>query len=305
MDAAALWQSYLDDGDPTARDQLVEEHLHLVYETGRKVIGSSSRDAKLEELLGVGTLGLMNAIDSFDPSGGLPFQAVASLCIREAILNDLRAQGDHYAAVGRWVPEVRPLPYLTYLPEQEEELPDDDCLEADLAALPELQGEAQGEDLDEGPVDRRHVGILRDEILKLGHEERLVVSLYYFQGLKLREIALLMGLGESKVSSIREEALQQLRDRLKESGISGASEGAGVGGRERMRSQESWMSPNGGEMRNQAGSKAERRMGGRGTGRFSVRRRPVHTKSADETPRASHRCGRTRNQGRRGRGRVA
>ncbi len=179
MDAAPLWQSYLDDGDPTARDQLVEEHLHLVYETGRKVVASSSRDVELRELLGPGTLGLMNAIDSFDPSRGLPFQEVASRCIRESILDDMREEAH------------------------------------------------EEKDSEEGPVDRRHVGLLRDAILNLDHEERLVVSLYYFQDLKLGEIAILMGLTESRVSRIRDDALQQLRDRLKEDGITGSSDESG------------------------------------------------------------------------------
>ena len=59
------------------------------------------------------------------------------------------------------------------------------------------------------------VQILRGELMKLDNRDRLVVSLYYFQGLKLHEIATVMGLTESRISQIRSKALQQLRGRLK------------------------------------------------------------------------------------------
>ena len=54
-----------------------------------------------------------------------------------------------------------------------------------------------------------------DEIRKMDHRDRLVVSLYYFQGLKLHEIASVMGLTESRISQIRTKAIQQLRGQLK------------------------------------------------------------------------------------------
>jgi len=71
------------------------------------------------------------------------------------------------------------------------------------------------EDVDAQIAYSEEVDILRDELLELDHRDRLVVSLYYFQGLKLHEIATVMGLTESRISQIRSKALQQLRGRLK------------------------------------------------------------------------------------------
>jgi RNA polymerase sigma factor for flagellar operon FliA len=70
------------------------------------------------------------------------------------------------------------------------------------------------EDIDAQIAYSEEVQILRDELLELDHRDRLVVSLYYFQGLKLHEIATVMGLTESRISQIRSKALQQLRGRL-------------------------------------------------------------------------------------------
>jgi RNA polymerase sigma factor for flagellar operon FliA len=70
-------------------------------------------------------------------------------------------------------------------------------------------------DLDTQINRTEELEILKDELLNLDHRDRLVVSLYYFQGLKLHEIATVMGLTESRISQIRSKALGQLRIRLK------------------------------------------------------------------------------------------
>ena len=73
-------------------------------------------------------------------------------------------------------------------------------------------------DSDDMDVQINHseeVQLLRDELMKLDNRDRLVISLYYFQGLKLHEIATVLGLTESRISQIRSKALQLLRARLK------------------------------------------------------------------------------------------
>jgi RNA polymerase sigma factor for flagellar operon FliA len=61
---------------------------------------------------------------------------------------------------------------------------------------------------------REEVAVLRDEILRLKERERIVLSLYYFEELKLHEIAKVLGLTESRVSQIRSKALSTLRGRM-------------------------------------------------------------------------------------------
>ena len=75
---------------------------------------------------------------------------------------------------------------------------------------------AADEDHDiESVIDReQQVTLLRDEILKLKDQERIVLSLYYFEELKLHEIATVMSLTESRISQIRTKAIANLKARL-------------------------------------------------------------------------------------------
>ena len=70
---------------------------------------------------------------------------------------------------------------------------------------------ADPDDIEENITLKQEVALLRDAILKLGKQERTVLSLYYFEELKLHEIAKVLGLTESRVSQIRSKALGNLR----------------------------------------------------------------------------------------------
>ena len=94
MAATTLWTQYQVDGDIDARDQLLMQHLRLVHHVARQVIRSSRIDAEFDDLVSAGTIGLMNAVDNFDPGRGLAFSTFAAPRIRGAILDDLRRR-DH------------------------------------------------------------------------------------------------------------------------------------------------------------------------------------------------------------------
>ena len=81
-------------GSIEARNALLEEHLNLVHFVARQLARGLSADADPDELLSVGALGLMKALESFDPSRGLAFSTYAVPRIRGAILDELRRQ-DH------------------------------------------------------------------------------------------------------------------------------------------------------------------------------------------------------------------
>ncbi len=72
----------------------------------------------------------------------------------------------------------------------------------------------QGHDIEAVINREQEVTLLRDEILKLKDQERIVLSLYYFEELKLHEIASIMSLTESRISQIRSKAIANLRARL-------------------------------------------------------------------------------------------
>lgn len=246
MGSTELWEAYREDGDTEARDQLVSEHLRLVYHVAWQIMRNCPQDVEFEELLSAGTIGLMNAIDTFEPSRGLAFSTLAAPRIRGAILDDLRKRDTVPRSVRRKQREVNHARESLMQTLNRDPLPEEtaDALGIELeeywkwrkdtegaypVSLDQLPGSGtesasafespysslEGEDLDDHITYTEEVRILRDELLELEHRDRLVVSLYYFQGLKLHEIATVMGLTESRISQIRSKALEQLRNRLK------------------------------------------------------------------------------------------
>jgi len=240
-----LWQSY-HAGNESARDRLLEDHLGLVHHVARQVSRTLSVRADFDELVSAGTIGLMSALEGFDASRGLAFSTFAAPRIRGAILDELRKQ-DHVprsirrktremsAARETWMRVHGRGPSDNELAEQ---------LGVDMDTLWRWQADVEGAHhmpLDRAPRDResnaptpaemlssgensevedslthdQEVAHLKDAILRLKDQERVVLSLYYFEELKLHEIAKVLELTESRVSQIRSKALSKLRVDLK------------------------------------------------------------------------------------------
>lgn len=242
---AKLWQSY-HAGNDSARDRLLEEHLGLVHHVARQVSRTLAVRADFDELVSAGTIGLMTALEGFDASRGLAFSTFAAPRIRGAILDELRKQ-DHVprsirrktremsAAREAWMRAHGRGPDDRELAEQ---------LGVDMDTLWRWQADVEGAHhipLDRAPGERENnaptpaemlssgedsevedsltheqeVSHLKDAILRLKDQERVVLSLYYFEELKLHEIAKVLELTESRVSQIRSKALSKLRVELK------------------------------------------------------------------------------------------
>jgi RNA polymerase sigma factor for flagellar operon FliA len=242
---AVLWQR-LAAGDAAARERLLTDHLGLVHHVARQMSRTLAVKADFDELVSAGSMGLMAALDSFDPSRGLAFSTFAAPRIRGAILDELRRQDHVPRSVRRKTREIHAareslMRALGRAPEDHEVA---QHLGVDLQTLWRWQGEIEGAHhvpLDRAPGDRENsaptpsevlaseeahgvedrlnheqeVGILREAILKLKEQERVVLSLYYFEELKLHEIATVLDLTESRVSQIRSKALGKLRGELK------------------------------------------------------------------------------------------
>src|SRR5947209_16342181 len=85
------WTRYLDDADQSSREQLILQHAPLVkYVIGRLAI-HLPQVIDFEDVLAYGTLGLIQALDRYDPSRGVKFESYAVMRIRGAILDALRA----------------------------------------------------------------------------------------------------------------------------------------------------------------------------------------------------------------------
>ncbi len=246
-DATAERWARMRAGDQDARDALLTEHLGLVHHVARQMSRTLSVKADFDELVSAGTMGLMTALEAFDQSRGLAFSTFAAPRIRGAILDELRRQDHVPRSVRRKSREIHAaretlMRVLGRAPEDDEVA---EHLGVDRQTLWRWQGDIESAHhvpLDRTPGERerdaapapadvlaheeqqggvedkvnreQEVAILRDAIQRLKEQERVVLSLYYFEELKLHEIATVLSLTESRVSQIRSKALGKLRGEL-------------------------------------------------------------------------------------------
>jgi RNA polymerase sigma factor for flagellar operon FliA len=241
QDTDSRW-ARLATGDEEARQQLLNEHLGLVYFVARQISTGVAKSVEFDELVSAGSFGLINALHSFDPARGLAFSTYAAPRIRGAVLDELRRQDSVPRSIRRKTRELngaaeavgrkngqRPsereiaeqlgidLPTLwrwqadlegaVHLSLDRSAQPEGD----DAASPSDTMAIADPDDVEERMTLHQEVALLRDAILRLGKQERTVLSLYYFEELKLHEIAKVLELTESRVSQIRSKAIGNLR----------------------------------------------------------------------------------------------
>ena len=228
-------------GHVAARDALLEDNLGLVRYVAKQLSRSLSADTDPDEMVNIGTLGLMAALESFDPSRGLAFSTYAVPRIRGAILDELRRQDHVPRSIRRKSREVaqtreelmRSLGRTPYEAEIAERLGIDietlwrwraDAERTVHMSLSAGDGDSEGSgpspieflraagaSPDETLEHEERVAALREAILELKDQQRTVLSLYYFEELTAREIAVVLRISESRVSQIRSKALSRLR----------------------------------------------------------------------------------------------
>lgn len=245
-DTQALWQEFKRTGDRALRDRLILTYSPLVkYVAGRL---GSGLPAHVEEgdLVSYGLLGLIGAIERFDPDRDIKFETFAIARIKGSIIDELRSMD--------WVPRSvrarardieRAIAHLESkllrAPTDEEiaerlgittdEL-DDSLMEisrSSIAALDELWSSSGTGDpvalLDtledpKAPEPQSAMAqtelkeALGDAISRLPEREKLVVTLYYYEELTLREIGEVLGVTESRVSQLHTKAILRLKARL-------------------------------------------------------------------------------------------
>lgn len=238
-----------EDGD-VDRDRLVSDNLGLVYDAAAKLDRSGGVGPERGDLISAGVQGLIQAAHNFDPKRGNAFSTLAVTRIRGAMLDELRRWDRTPRSLRRRERELRAVEselrvQLGREPDAEElgaalGVPPEEVhgLRADLNRYSEesLDRTSGGSEpgtgftvaettADDGPsvedlvAHDETVEILAECLEQLPERESRVLSLYYFEELRLREIAQLMGVTESRISQIRHAALNTLRSVLKEHGV--------------------------------------------------------------------------------------
>jgi RNA polymerase sigma factor FliA len=258
---ARLWVEYKQSGDRRIRDQLIVLYSPLVKYVAARVAVGLPQHVDGADLASYGVIGLIDAIDRYDPVRQVKFETYAIPRIRGAIIDELRAIDwvpRSVRAKARSVEQAYASLEATLLrtPTDAEVAAELDISEQDLqdilrqisfvgvAALDEvfLVGGDRSErttlgdtipDAAAGPVamfeDKESKEILSQAIMQLGDRERTVLSLYYYEGLTLAEIGEILGVTESRVCQIHTKAVLQLRARLSDRTASDGSDPPGRG----------------------------------------------------------------------------
>jgi RNA polymerase sigma factor FliA len=230
------------------RQALMHSHLGLVHHVARTLARKLHDGVELDELVSAGTIGLVQAMESFDPRRGLSFSTFAVPRIRGAILDELRRQDRVPRSVRRKTRAIAAVREslardLGRNPLRSElsralEIPESTLLRWELDVERSIEvsldrptrgtrWQSDGpEHFDEGLRDQglhdleerltreQQVAMVAGALGALDAHERTVLSLYYLEELKLREIAEVLELSASRISQIRTEALAKLRRRL-------------------------------------------------------------------------------------------
>ncbi len=225
------------------RDALITETLPLIKHIAHRVATRLPNNIEMRDLINAGVIGLLDAIDKFEPERNVKFKTYAEVRIRGAILDSLRNLD--------WAPRS-----LRKKSKDLEKIYSDLSQKLGRPATEEEVSEAMGEDLEDfhALVDQLHgltigsfenlsdsedsdnyinyypddgtndpytkfeanelTALLAEAIEELPEKERLVLSLYYYEEFTMKEIGSLLGVNESRVSQLHTKATLRLRGKL-------------------------------------------------------------------------------------------
>jgi RNA polymerase sigma factor FliA len=237
------------------QERLLLEHLPIVRFLARRIHERLPQHVDIEDLVSAGVVGLMDAFTKFDPKKKVQFRSYAQFRIRGAILDSLRVldwSPRDLRRKGRAVEEaIRALTARLGRAPGDTEIAAE--LEMSIEEYQQLLGNLKGLEIgtlhlerneDSGEEELAYVAgrpeedplfcCMRGELEKrlanaigdLPERERMVMTLYYYEEMTMREIGLVLGVVESRVSQIHSSAVVRLRAALK--GLA-AAEGTGVG----------------------------------------------------------------------------
>jgi RNA polymerase sigma factor for flagellar operon FliA len=246
-----LWAQYIKTGDPALREEIILQNVPLVrYVLGRLSIPSMDNDV-YNDLVSQGTLGLIEAVDRFEPKRGLCFSTYATLRIRGYILDALRAMDILPRSARQRVKKIeqavsRLRMKLGREPREEEvaselkidpkayqaALVEANCAIFSLDAL--FEADASGHEVcfhdfaqDKNtphPEDTLEYSELLQRLTtalrRLPHRTQLLLALYYYEGLTMKEVGQVLDLSESRVSQLHARAMTALRTALEEKVVS-------------------------------------------------------------------------------------
>ncbi len=243
---AKMWRDFIADrSNKTLRNALIEQYLPLVRYHAERVWSRLPDEVDLDDLVSSGIFGLMDAIDAYDPERGVKFETYCVPRIRGAMLDELRSMD--------WVPRLvrsraRKLSEankelsnkLGRLPTQEELA---SHLKMDKSELARVMTDANAVNLvslnkkwfeTDGSKDVSEIDLVEDErsedptsrmqkadIIRmvtkgLSRNERMIIILYYYEEMTMKEVGATLDLSESRVSQMHSAIIARLQQQLQD-----------------------------------------------------------------------------------------
>ncbi len=241
-----LWKEYKKTKDPRIRDVFVHKYAPLVKYVAGKIAGGMPKNIEFDDLVGYGTLGLLDAIEKFDPSKNIKFKTYAPTRIRGAIYDELRALD--------WIPRsvrqkaknienaIRKLENKLGRTATDEEIAEEldmtlvefhrslldlkgipliylddawfkDDNDENIAIIDTIESPKQLNPDEIVEKDEIHF-LIANAIEDLPKKEKVILILYYYEDLTLKEIGEVLGVTESRVSQLHTKAIIRLRSKF-------------------------------------------------------------------------------------------
>ncbi|MFH1110331.1 MAG: FliA/WhiG family RNA polymerase sigma factor [Planctomycetota bacterium] len=238
-----LWREFKKSGDRSLRNVLMEEFLPIVKYNAERIGAKLPDEVENDDLISAGIFGLMDAIDAFDLERGVKFETYCAPRIRGAILDELRSmdwvprlvrsRANKLERVSRELestlgrsPTEGEIAYRLNLPSGEFEKLVRDATAVTQVSLSRKYSETDSNkevfEIDviedkrgRDPVTEIQKKDLKDLITRgLTRAERLILILYYYEEMTMKEIGATLDLSESRVSQMHSSILKRLKDQL-------------------------------------------------------------------------------------------
>ncbi|MBN1442746.1 MAG: FliA/WhiG family RNA polymerase sigma factor [Planctomycetes bacterium] len=239
-----VWREYKQTGDTNLRNILIEKYLPLVKYIAERLLAKLPQNIELDDLQSAGIFGLMDAVDGFDLERGVKFETYCTTRIRGAILDELRsldwvprivrnkanrieqAWKGLEVELGRAPTDLEMAERLSISLDEYEEM----LREASAITIVSLTDKAKE---DQSSKSLRKIDLLEDkkaidpeaELKKkeitdfvtrgLSRKERLIILLYYYEDLTMREIGATLNLSESRVCQLHSRIIFRLKSQLR------------------------------------------------------------------------------------------
>jgi len=237
-----LWKRWKESGDEAARETIILEYMKIVHYVAGRMAVHVPQSVALDDLQGWGVLGLLDAVDKYDYTQDIKFSTYASIRVRGAILDQIRALdwaprslrtmarkvgsardklrhehgrepsheeiADSIGATAEQVEDTLAQVQTVHMLNLDDFLPAEDRAEARRI---DMISDGSAPSPEEAAEHKEKEDLIIQAILELSEQQQKVLHLYYYQELTLKEIGAVLQVTESRVCQIHSAAVKKLR----------------------------------------------------------------------------------------------